>query len=274
MHKLGCHHICASIDGKVAASAGFGGEVKVWEYDVEDDSGGHWTLRGELPADSKKAGEQWAVDLSEDGRYLAITTHEGKVNVHDTTTFEPSDPKAKPAQIASYTTKPSFAHAVALSPDGTITASGHANGTVNLFANSTQKLTHTLPSLLKPIRTLRFSPASTLLAAAGDSRVIALYATRSGEQIANLTGHSSWIMSLDWNWSGEWLVSGAWDGRAKVWSVERRECVATQTEGEGEGGGALWAVRWLPRAAAQRNETFVVAGAGKALRFYREASGT
>lgn len=271
VHKLGCHHICASLDGKVAASAGFGGEVKIWRFDAEGSE--QWQLHGELAADTKRAGEQWALALSEDGRYLAVTTHEGRTNVYDTTTF--SSPDAKPQRIAAYETKPTFALAVDLSPNCNMTASGHQNGQIYLFNNATQKLAHALSGLIKPVRSVRFSPASTLLAAAGDSRIIALYATGSGEQIANLTGHGSWIMSLDWNWSGEFLLSGSWDGRAKVWSIERRECVATQTEGSGgEGGGALWSVKWLPKSASQRNETFVVAGAGKALRFYREASGT
>lgn len=77
-------------------------------------------------------------------------------------------------------------------------------------------------------------------------------------------------MSLDWNWSGEFLLSGGYDGKAKIWSVERRECVATQTESE----KCLWSVRWLPKSASMRNETFVTAGAGGTLAFYREASGT
>jgi superkiller protein 8 len=58
------------------------------------------------------------------------------------------------------------------------------------------------------IRALAFSPASTLLAAGGDAKVISLFDVNSGEQIANLTGHASWIMSLDFSSTGEWLLSG------------------------------------------------------------------
>lgn len=48
----------------------------------------------------------------------------------------------------------------------------------------------------------------TLLAAAGDAMVIALYDVSSGEQVANLVGHNSWVMTLDFSSSGEWLLSG------------------------------------------------------------------
>ena len=62
--------------------------------------------------------------------------------------------------------------------------------------------------LVKPVRAVAFSPGGKLLAAAGDSRIIALYDVSSGEQVANLAGHSAWIFSLDWSDTGEFLLSG------------------------------------------------------------------
>ena len=72
-----------------------------------------------------------------------------------------------------------------------------------LFVGSLQQA-----GLVAPVRAVAFSPGGKLLAAAGDSKVIALYETSSGEQVANLTGHSAWVMSLDWSDSGEYLLSG------------------------------------------------------------------
>jgi superkiller protein 8 len=211
------------------------------------------------------------VALSENGQYLAVSTHDGKLNVYDTLTLPPSnDKRAQAEKFTTYETKGSFALSVDLSPNGEMTASGHQNGSIYIFSNTTRRLTHSLTGLLKPVRSVRFSPANRYLAAAGDARIIALYDTSSGEQIANFSGHQSWIMSLDWNWSGEFLLSGAHDGKVKVWSMERRECVATQTESE----NCVWSVRWLVKGAAARNESFVTAGAGGVLAFYREASGT
>jgi len=69
-------------------------------------------------------------------------------------------------------------------------------------------MSHSLSSLVKCVRAVSFSPASKLVAAAGDSRIIALYDVSSGEQIANLAGHVAWITSLDWNDTGEYLLSG------------------------------------------------------------------
>ncbi|PNS19535.1 hypothetical protein CAC42_7379 [Sphaceloma murrayae] len=263
-HKVGIHHICASANGKVAASAGFGGDVSVWT--VGED--GSWGLLGGI-TDDVKAGELWAIALSEDGRYLASTTYDGRVNVWDTTSIDPAA-TSEVKKIRQYETKGSFGMSIDLSSDGQFTASGHANGSIHLFNNTTGRLAHSLQGLVKPVRAVSFSPACKFLAAGGDAKIIALYDVQTGEQVANFSGSGAWIMSLDWNWSGEYLLSGAFDGKAKVWSMERRECVATQTESD----KSLWSVKWVPKNPALRNETFATAGANKSISFYREASGT
>jgi len=138
--------------------------------------------------------------------------------------------------------------------------------------------------LVKPVRAVAFSPGGKLLAAAGDSKVIALYDVSSGEQVANLTGHGAWIFSLDWSDTGEFLLSGyvchvipfemnanslfrAFDGKVKIWSIDQRTCVATHSETE----KTIWSVKWLPKTG--KNEGFATAGANRSISFYREATG-
>lgn len=43
-HPLGCHHVCAASEGKVMASVGFDGDVRVWE----EREGEGWWLRGSI----------------------------------------------------------------------------------------------------------------------------------------------------------------------------------------------------------------------------------
>ena len=92
--------------------------------------------------------------------------------------------------------------------DGKYTASGHENGSIYVFDNDTGRLFHSLSALVKPIRTVSFSPGGRLLAAAGDAKVISLYDVASGQQVANLMGHGAWVFSVDWNDTGEFLLSG------------------------------------------------------------------
>ena len=46
-HKLGCHHVVTSKDGRKAASVGFGGETKVWSISG-DGTEGLWTEEGTI----------------------------------------------------------------------------------------------------------------------------------------------------------------------------------------------------------------------------------
>lgn len=317
-HKLGCHHAVTSKDGKRAASVGFGGEVRLWTCSPRPPGDGgaqndasrmqaaegsvkrgeeQWRDDGSV-VDGNKAGEVWALALSEDGQYLASTTYDGRINVWDTA--------SRGEKIRQYDTKGSFGMCIDLSADGRFTASGHENGGVYIFNNDSGRLLHSLLGLIKPARTVAFSPASKLLAAAGDATVIALYDVRSGEQVVNLTGHAAWIMSVDWNYTGEHLLSGSFDGKLKVWSTERRECVATHSEATTD--KPIWSVKWLPPAPGsalpaatststtsisssssstsaaaaaaapstsryRTSERFVVAGANRSISFYREATG-
>ncbi|RMD39506.1 hypothetical protein DV735_g5620, partial [Chaetothyriales sp. CBS 134920] len=259
-HRLGCHHIATSKAGDRAVSVGFGGEAKIWKLA----DGGIWQQDGEIAA-AAKAGELWAVCLSADGQYLAGTTHDGRINVWDLLN--------KCEKIREYETKGSFGISIDLSPDGRFTASGHESGNIYVFSTATSRLLHSLPGLVKPVRSVKFSPGSKLVAAAGDARIIGLYDSNSGEQVAHLTGHAAWITSLDWSHTGQYLLSGSLDGKVKVWDIERRTCVATHSESD----KGLWTVKWLPKgdnAVEQRKaERFVTAGSNKAISIYREASG-
>lgn len=109
-HKLGCHHLTSSADGKVLASAGFGGEVKIWKKvgDDEEGQGGEWGELGKLPVE-EKTGEVWGISLGGDGRYLATSSYDGRVCVWDLSLGPGAWVKAR-----VYETKGSFGCCVAM----------------------------------------------------------------------------------------------------------------------------------------------------------------
>lgn len=99
-HSIGCHHIVTDHAGVTAASVGFGGELKIWKYEE-----GMWKAAGEINV-NKRAGEPWALCLSADGKYLAGTTHDGRINVYDLANGQ--------QKIQQFETKGSFALSVDL----------------------------------------------------------------------------------------------------------------------------------------------------------------
>lgn len=258
-HPLGIHHLVTAKEttARRAASAGFEGKVKIWSQGED----GLWVEDGEI-VDQNKPGDIWAIALSADGQYLASSSINGKINVW-------SLDKAKDfPRIREYETKGSFGLCVALSDNGSFTASGHENGSIYVFSNDTGRLVHSLAGLVHPVRSIAFSPASKLLAAGGDARVIALYDVTSGEQVANFTGHGGWVLTLDWSDTGEYLLSGSHDSKAKVWRVETRMCVATHSHGD----KPLWTAKWLPKSPT-KSEMFALGGGNNSISFYREAAG-
>ncbi|EFX06608.1 meiotic recombination protein ski8 [Grosmannia clavigera kw1407] len=296
-HKLGCHHVATGRggSGRVACSAGFGGEVQLWRLS----EAGDWSLQTQLrPSDlgsggsgnGAPTGDAWALALSHDEQYLAYTTHDGRVGVWDL---------AAGSRLLVYSAHnratSSFAMSVDLSQDGRYTAVGYQSGAVNVFDNDASKLVHALPGLARPVRAVAFSPLGRRLAAAGDAGVIAIYDMKHGEPVANLTppgGSASmatsgsgssgpsapsdvlssvWVMSLDFSAGGEHLLAGYMDGKVRVWNVELGTCVATCGDAE---MATLWSVRWLPPRSDRPGadtESFCTAGADRRLTFYREA---
>jgi superkiller protein 8 len=144
-HKLGCHHVCTARGGTgtVAASVGFGGEIKVWTLEKGSDgqtsAGGEWQLHWELAPTKTNGGDVWAIALSADEGYLACTTSDGRIHVWDVAAKE---------KIQSYETGArgggSFAMAVDLSRDGRLTASGHESGGVYVFNNDAGRMVYSL----------------------------------------------------------------------------------------------------------------------------------
>ncbi len=136
-HKLGCHHVCTARGGAgtVAASVGFGGDIKIWRLADE------WQLDWHLPPGKTAAGggDVWAVALSADEGFLACTTSDGRIHVWDLGAKE---------KIQTYETGArgggSFAMAVDLSRDGRLTASGHESGGVYVFNNDAGRMVYSL----------------------------------------------------------------------------------------------------------------------------------
>lgn len=281
VHPLGCHHLAISRNFTTLVSVGFSSDVKIWKL-----IDGTWKPAGSIDLTTSetgakksrsKAGELWAPALDSEGNFLVTTTYDGRNNVWQLVSEvneKNGDVKVRAEKFAEYETRGGFGLGVDVSPDNVYTATSHPTGNIYIFSSQTTRLLHSLPTQAAPVRTIKFSPGSSLLAAAGDSCLISLYDPKSGEQVAQLRGHEAWVTSLDWSNTGEYLVSVSLDGKIKIWSVETRQCVCTMTDGEGRG---LWGVKWLPRGEASvdrsKAERFVSVGNGGSIGIYREASG-
>lgn len=254
--KMGGHSIaCAE---STLVGIGFTGDLKTLDlanHELKDVAISHETDASES---SESSSTNWTVALSPDATTMATTTSNGALNVYDL---------ASSSLVASIETRGKFGMCIDYAPNNRSIATGHTGGGLFLFDTELGKLKHSL-NQSDTIRAVRFSPASEVLASVGDSKIIQLHDVRTGEQIGQMSGHSNVITCVDWNQTGELLVTGSIDGRVKVWHVARKECVGTFTENVGH---KIWCVRWC-KMGPSRLEGFVVGGSEKILRFYLPTS--
>lgn len=76
-----------------------------------------------------------------------------------------------------------------------------------------------------------------------------------------LIGHSSNICALDADLESKFIISGSWDGSAKVWPVGKWDCEATLEGHE----GSVWAV------LAYNSETIITGCADKCIRVFHRS---
>lgn len=256
-NAVGFHHVATDTNGDILAVVAFDGTLSLFD------------LRTLEPIATKINDEVsgiWAVAISGNGHMMAVTNTSGHVFQWNLETDE---------LVHKFpVTRPSHGICVDFSQCGEYISSGHENGGLYLFSTNTGRLMYSLLGHSTPIRSVKISPNSSLLAVGDDSGIVYLYHISSGEYYTNLTGHDTWVMAVSWNESGEYVLSGSYDGKMKVWSTENKTCVCTQTALT----TPVFSVAWLKKGwglgvIGGKNQGFVAGGVGKNLVWCREAAG-
>jgi WD40 repeat protein len=114
--------------------------------------------------------------------------------------------------------------AVAFSPDGALIASADTAGTVIIWDAQTREPVRTLESGVQ-VNAVAFSPDSALLATGGGTTTtspdyaIRLWDVTSGEELAQLSGHTAPVGALAFNAAGTVLVSAGEDFSLRFWGL-------------------------------------------------------
>jgi WD40 repeat protein len=119
----------------------------------------------------------------------------------------------------------SWVTAMAFRPDGSLIATGHDNGGVQVCDTATGRSIVELATAPAAISALAFSPDGKHLAAAAEDRVIRLWSIPDGAFRGELRGHTDRIDALAWHPNGRILVSAGWDMMARVWNVNDLDAI-------------------------------------------------
>jgi WD40 repeat protein len=258
-HTGGVWSTTLSADGRLLASGGGDGTIRLWEvpFDRTNAAAERGATRaagaGSPPAADSSAGRPlavlhghtgsvWGAALSADGRLLASGGGDGTVRLWETSTSRP---------LTTLQGHSGGVRAVALAPDGALVASGGQDGIVRLWDPRTGRLLATLHGHTAGLWGVALSADGTLVASGGGDQSVRLWDARTGRLLTTLHGHSGGVWSVALSADGQRVASG--DEKGAVWLWE-----APVTEGNA-------AQRWAAREASSGPAPAIPPGRGRAI---------
>lgn len=113
-------------------------------------------------------------------------------------------------------------HAVALSPDGTLIATGAIdNGDIVLWDATTGERRRVISGHKDAVRALAFDPTSRIIASGGIDRIVRVWNVADGKARTSLPGHGFAVERLTFSPDGSTLASVGNDKTARLWDGER-----------------------------------------------------
>lgn len=222
-HPTAVWAVRISRDGKLAATAGYDGLVKLWDYSAR-------TLKSDL---KKHKGWVRALDFSPDGTKLATAGEDGTVILWNTA--DGSEIKTLAAHSGAVT-------AIEFSPDGAALATGGGDKVVKLWDVGSGAEKAKLEGHGDAVWSVTFAPDGAKLATAAADRTVKIWNVADKKELATLKGHKDWVTSVAFSSDGARLVSGSLDGAVKFWDV----AAAGEQEGPAAEKSSIWCVSFSP----------------------------
>ncbi|KAF8393583.1 hypothetical protein HHK36_021827 [Tetracentron sinense] len=169
------------------------------------------------------------------------------VKLWDTATWQQiatlSVPRPEGSKPSDKSGSSKFVLSVAWSPDGRRLACGSMDGTISIFDVSRAKFLHHLEGHFMPVRSLAYSPVDTrVLFSASDDAHVHMYDAEGKSLIGAMSGHASWVLSVDVSPDGAALATGSSDRTVRLWDLSMRAAVQTMSNHTDQ----VWGVAFRP----------------------------
>lgn len=132
---------------------------------------------------------------------------------------------------------------VAWSPDGRRVACGSMDGTICVFDVDRAKFLHHLEGHFMPVRSLVYSPMDPrVLFSASDDAHVHMYDAEGKSLIGAMSGHGSWVLTVDASPDGAAIATGSSDRTVRLWDLKMRAAVQTMSNHTDQ----VWSVAFRP----------------------------
>ncbi|CAH9101833.1 unnamed protein product [Cuscuta epithymum] len=264
-HCLGVVSVAAHPTRRIAASASIDSFVRVFDVDSN-------VTIATLEAPPS---EVWQLSFNPEGSALAAAGGGSlSIKLWDTTNWQhifdlsiPRSEVSKPQTAEKSSTK-KFVLSVAWSPDGRLIACGSMDGTISVFDVSRAKFLHFLEGHCMPVRSLVFSPSlhdSRMLFSASDDGHVHVYDALGKALIMPLSGHSSWVLSVDVSPDGGAIATGSSDKSVRLWDLKMRAASQIMTTHSDQ----VWGVAFGPSGKTDRGSCMLASVSDdKSIAFY------
>jgi len=221
-HQLGVISVDIDETGTMAASSSLDSHIKLWDLEAGK----------QLKDIDAGAIDAWTVKFTTDSKFLMSGSHNNLINI-----FECESGR----KTTSLTTSGKFTLSLAISAKTKYVASGSMNGYINVFDLETGKSVISMEAHTMPVRGICFSPDNQLLATACDDNTLKIIdISAPTTPVAILSGHQSWVLSVDWSADNTRLVSGSSDRSVIVWNSASKKSEATFVEHSDQ----VWSVKF------------------------------
>jgi WD40 repeat protein/transcriptional regulator with XRE-family HTH domain len=149
----------------------------------------------------------WAVAISRDGQYWAVSSRRGEVRVWRE--------EGKLLHLA-WQAHTDTVRALAFSPDGRTLATGSWDGSLKLWDTESGALLWT-NWFTDNVECLAFAPDGEILASSGDGATVQLWDSQRGAHVQTLSGPTGPVFTLAWSPDGHLLAGGSFDSDIRLW---------------------------------------------------------